>query len=173
MRADGTSLAHETTLSSSRGSRERLLSLKAIGQKGQALFTTPNILLVVAGFLLGRAAVLEEIAPFGAVFWLAALREKPRQSFLVAAAVLTGRATIESVPAALYLLGAMTVVWLWGLCLRLAKRRLPLLPATAVLVVLSRNVTVISSFSFLEFTYLGLEIVIGAWRQWLCNRACD
>ncbi|NLY39721.1 MAG: SpoIIE family protein phosphatase [Firmicutes bacterium] len=162
VRADGTSLAHETTLSSSRGSRERLLSLKAIGQKGQALFTTPNFLLVVAGFLLGRAAVLEEIAPFGAVFWLAVLREKPRQSFLVAAAVLTGRATIESVPAALYLLGAMAAVWLLeGLCLRLAKRRLPLLLATAVLVVLSHNLAVISSFTLLEFIYLGLEIAIG------------
>ncbi|MEW5784327.1 MAG: SpoIIE family protein phosphatase [Bacillota bacterium] len=162
VRTDGTSLAHETTLLPPRGSQERLLSIREFYQKGQALFTTPNFLLVVAGFLLGRATILGEIAPFGAVFWLATLREKPLQSFLVAAAVLTGRATGYGVTAALYLLGAMAAVWLIeGLCLRLAKRRPPLLLATAVLVILSRNIAVVQALSILELTFLGLELVIG------------
>ena len=163
MRTDGTSFAQETTISPTRGNQERLLSLRALIQKGQPLFTTSNFLLVVAGFMLGRAAVLTEIAPFGAVFWLAALREKPRQSFLVAAAVLTGRATSSlGVAAALHLLGAMAAVWLLeGISLRLAKRRPPLLLATAVLVILSSNSVVVHAPSFLELTYMALELLIG------------
>ena len=156
-----TSLACEATLSGSSNSRERLLALRAFYEKGQALFSASNIILIIAGFLLGRAAVLGEIAPFGAVFWLAALREKPAQSFLVASAVLMGRATGYGVPAAFHLLGAMVVVWLMeGLCLRLLKRRTPILLATAVLVALSRSFAVHAP-SLLEVTYLSLEMVIG------------
>ena len=162
MRAEGTTLAHEATFSSRRDSRDRLYALRAFYQKGQALFAAGNVLLVVAGLLLGRATILGEIAPFGAVFWLITLREKPLQSFLVAAAVLTGRATSYGVPAALHLLGAMAAVWLLeGLCLRIIKRRSPLLPATAVLVILSRYMFVVHAFNFLDVIYLSLELIIG------------
>ncbi len=162
VRTEGTSLAYEATLGDSSDSRSRLLALTSFYEKGQALFSATNIILVVTGFLLGRAAVLGEIAPFGAVFWLAALREKPVQSFLVAAAVLTGRASGYGVPAALQLLGAMAVIWLVeGVCLRYFKRRLPLLLATAVLVTLGRLSFAVHAPSFLEITYLLLEIVIG------------
>lgn len=162
VRTEGTSLAYEATFSDSRDSGERLLALRVFYEKGQALFSASNMILIVTGFLLGRAAVLGEIAPFGAVFWLVALREKPLQSFLVAAAVLTGRTTGYGVPAALHLLGAMAVVWLMeGLSLRLLKRRVPILLATAVLVALSRYSFVVHAPSLLETIFLSLEIVIG------------
>ena len=127
MRTEGTTLAHEATSSTAGGSQEHLDALRSFYRKGEALFSAPNTLLALAGFLLGRAEILSEIAPFGAIFWLIALREKPKQSFLVAAAVLAGRATASGgVPAALILLGAMAATWfLEGLWLRVFKRRSP------------------------------------------------
>ena len=131
--------------------------------KRQALFSAPNTLLALAGFLLGRAEILSEIAPFGAIFWLIALREKPKQSFLVAAAVLAGRATASGgVPAALILLGAMAATWfLEGLWLRVFKRRSPLLLATAVLVTLSRVTVLLNAPQLLDAVFLTLELIIG------------
>ncbi len=163
MRMEGTTLAHEATSSTAKGSQERLNALRAFYRKGEALFSAPNILLALAAFLLGRAEIFGEIAPFGAVFWLMVLREKPRQSFLVAAAVLAGRATGSSgVPAAFMLLGAMAAVWLMeGFTLRLLKRRGPLLPATAVLVILSRFTVLLNAPQLLDAVYLSLELIIG------------
>ncbi len=163
MRMEGTTLAHEATSSTAKGSQERLNALRAFYRRGEALFSAPNILLALAAFLLGRAEIFGEIAPFGAVFWLMVLREKPRQSFLVAAAVLAGRATGSSgVPAAFMLLGAMAAVWLMeGFTLRLFKRRGPLLPATAVLVILSRFTVLLNAPQLLDAVYLSLELIIG------------
>lgn len=163
MRMEGTTLAHEATSSTAKGSQERLNALRAFYRKGEALFSAPNILLALAAFLLGRAEILGEIAPFGAVLWLIALREKPKQSFLVAAAVLAGRATSSGgVPAAFMLLGAMVTVWLMeGLTLRAFKWRSSLLPATAVLVTLSRFTVLLNAPQLLDALYLSLEVIIG------------
>ncbi|NLZ32114.1 MAG: SpoIIE family protein phosphatase [Firmicutes bacterium] len=158
---DGTAFAREAT-SATGGSQERFNAIRAFCRKGQALFSAPNVLLALTGFLLGRAAILGEIAPFGAIFWLMALREKPRQSFLVAAAVLAGRATSGGdVPGAFVLLGAMAAVWFMeGLCLRLFRRRWPLLPATAVLVALNRLPVLLDAPQVLDGAYLLLELII-------------
>ncbi len=160
---EGTTFAHEATSATTGGSQERLNALRSFYQKGQALFSAPNILLALAGFLLGRAEILGEIAPFGAMFWLIALREKPKQSFLVAAAVLAGRATTGGgVPAAFVLLGAMAAVWfLEGFFLRIFKGRSPLLAATAVLVALNRMPALLNAPQLLDFLFLSLELVIG------------
>jgi len=56
------------------------------------------------GVLAGKSGPFSEMAPFGAVFWLLALREKPLPSYLVAVAVFAGRATGYGLPAALHLL---------------------------------------------------------------------
>lgn len=159
---DGTTFARETTAATS-GSQERLNALRSFYQKGQALFSVPNILLALAGFLLGRAEILGEIAPFGVIFWLIALREQPKRNFLVAAAVLAGRATTSGgVPAAFILLGAMAAVWFMeGFSLRVFKRRLPLFPATAVLVALSRLTVLLDAPQLLDAVYLALELLIG------------
>ena len=163
MRMEGTTLAHEAISSTTEGSRERLNTLSSLYRKGKALFSVPNVLLALAGFLLGRAEILGEIAPFGAVFWLIALREKPKQSFLVAAAVLAGRATSSGgATAALMLLGAMAAVWFMeGLALRALKWRVPLLPAAAVLVTLSRLTVFFNAPQLLDVLYLALELIIG------------
>ncbi len=163
MRMEGTTLAHEATSSTAKGSQERLNALRAFYRKGEALFSAPNILLALAAFLLGRAEILGEIAPFGAVLWLIALRKKPKQSFLVAAAVLAGRATGSGgVTAAFILLGAMATVWLLeGCTLLLFKRRIPLLPATAGLVILSRFTVFLNAPQLLDALYLSLELIIG------------
>ena len=163
MRTEGTTLAHEATSSTAGGSQEHLDALRSFYRKGEALFSAPNVLLALAGFLLGRAEILSEIAPFGAIFWLIALREKPKQSFLVAAAVLAGRATASGgVPAALILLGAMAATWfLEGLWLRVFKRRSPLLLATAVLVTLSRVTVLLNAPQLLDAVFLTLELIIG------------
>jgi stage II sporulation protein E len=163
VRTEGTTLAHEATSSTGEGSQERLDALQSYYRKGAALFSAPNVLLALAGFLLGRAEILGEIAPFGAVFWLIALREKPRQSFLVAAAVLAGRATGSGgIPAALMLLGAMAAVWfLEGFILRIFKRRSPLLPAAVVLVILSRLTILLDAPQILDALYLALELIVG------------
>ena len=160
---EGTTFAHEATSTTAGGSQERLNALRSFYQKGQALFSAPNTLLALAGFLLGRAEILGEIAPFGAIFWLIALREKPKQSFLVAAAVLAGRATTGGgVPEAFVLLGAMAAVWFMeGFCLRIFKRRSPLLLATAVLATLSRLPVLLSAPQLLDAVYLALELIIG------------
>ncbi|HOB87145.1 MAG TPA: hypothetical protein PKO38_05600, partial [Bacillota bacterium] len=68
VKTEGTGLAHNAAFSS-KGSPERYIGFKVLYRKGQALFAPGNILLVVAGFLLGRAALFSEMAPFGAVFW--------------------------------------------------------------------------------------------------------
>ena len=163
MQMEGTTLAHEATSSTTGGSRERLNTLQSLYRKGEALFSVPNVLLALAGFLLGRAEIFGEIAPFGAVFWLIALREKPKQSFLVAAAVLAGRATGSGgATAALMLLGAMAAVWFMeGLALRALKWRIPLLPAAAVLVTLSRLTVFFNAPQLLDALYLALELIIG------------
>lgn len=162
VRTEGTSLAYETTLSEPTNGRERLLTLNAFYEKGQLLFSASNIILVITGFLLGRSTDIGEIAPFGAMFWLAVLREKPAYSFLVAAAVLTGWAARDGAPAAFQLLGAMVIVWLLeGFWLRLSKRRMPILPATAVLVILSRFSLAVHAPLYLEAIRLSLELVIG------------
>ncbi|NLA26136.1 MAG: SpoIIE family protein phosphatase [Firmicutes bacterium] len=160
---EGTTCAHEATSTAAEGSQERLNALRSFYQKGEALFSAPNILLALAGFLLGRAEILGEIAPFGAVFWLIVLREKPKYSFLVAAAVLAGRATTDvGVPGAFILLGAMAVVWFMeGLFLKMFKRRSPLLPATAVLVALSRFSLLLSAPQLLDALFLALEMIMG------------
>ncbi len=160
---EGTTFAHEATTATAGSSQERLNALKSSYRKGQALFSAPNILLALAGFLLGRAEILGEIAPFGAIFWLIALREKPKKSFLVAAAVFAGRATTGcGVPGASVLLGAMAAAWLMeGVCLRIFKRRWPLLPATAVLVALSRLNVLLNAPQLLDILYLSLELLIG------------
>ncbi len=64
------------------------------GLKEQALSKGELLLLAMLGFLLGRATLMGEVATFGAIFWLIMLREKPVQSYLVAATVLLGRATV-------------------------------------------------------------------------------
>lgn len=163
MRTEGTTWAHEATSSTARGSQERLDALSSFYRKGEVLFSAPHILLALAGFLLGRAEIFGEIAPFGAVFWLIALRERPRQSFLVAAAVLAGRATGSGgVPAAFTLLGAMVAFWFMeGLGLRMFRWRSPLLPATAVLVILSRFTILFHAPQLLDAVYLSLELVVG------------
>ena len=163
MRTEGTTLAHEATSSTGEGSRERLNTLQSLYRKGAALFSVPNVLLALAGFLLGRAEILGEIAPFGAVLWLIALREKPRHSFLVAAAVLAGRATGSGgIPAALTLLGAMAAVWFMeGFILRVFKRRSPLLPAAVVLVILSRITILLDAPQLLDALFLALELIVG------------
>ena len=161
VKTEGTGLAHNAAFSS-KGSPERYIGFKVLYRKGQALFAPGNILLVVAGFLLGRAALFSEMAPFGAVFWLLALREKPLPSYLVAVAVFAGRATGYGLPAALHLLGAMAVIWLLeGACLRLWQRRSPLVLTSAVLVLLSRYPSPVGSFSSPELLILLLEAVMG------------
>ena len=164
MRMEGTTLAHEATSSTLRGGRKHFDALSSLYRKGKALFSVPNVLLALAAFLLGRAEIFGEIAPFGAVFWLIALREKPKQSFLVAAAVLAGRATGSGgATAALILLGAMAAVWFMeGLALRVLKRRAPLLPVTAVLVILSRLTVLLQAPQLLDAIYLALELTIGS-----------
>lgn len=164
MRMGGTSLAPRAAFKPVEGEGERLLALRVFYQKGQALFTAQNLLLVAAGYLLGRATILGEVAPFGAIFWLLVLKEKPLQSFLVATAVLMGRGSAYGWASALHLLGAMAAVWLLeGLCLRLLRRRCPLVPAAAVLIILGRFPAVLSLRVplSLDGVFVGLEVVIG------------
>lgn len=164
MRAEGTTLAPKAAFPSTESGKERLLGLKTLFQRGQALFTASTILLAVAGFTLGRASVLGEVAPFGAVFWLVALREIPPLSILVAASVLAGRASVGGVWPAVYLLAAMAAVWLLeGLCLRLFKLRCPLVISAAVLMVISQAGTFINLRTpySIESLFLGLEVLTG------------
>ena len=164
MRAEGTTLAPKATFPGVESERERLLGLKTVVQRGQAQFTASTILLAVAGFTLGRASVLGEVAPFGAAFWLVTLREMPSLSILVAASVLAGRASVGGVGPALYLLGAMAMVWLLeGLCLRLFRRRCPLVLSALLLIGISQAGTFIDlriPYS-IESLFLGLEVLTG------------
>ncbi len=162
MRAEGTSLAPEAAFKS-KGGMGRLLGHKTLLQWGQAL-TSSVIPLAVAGFTLGRASVLGEVAPFGAAFWLAALREMPPLSILAAASVLAGRANSGGIWPAVYLLAAMSVVWmLEGLSLRLFKRRCPLVISAVVLMVVSRAgaLTGLKTLYSIESLFLVLEVLTG------------
>ncbi len=164
MRAEGTTLAPKAAFPSTECGRERVFGLKTLSRRGQALFTAGAILLAVAGFTLGRASVLSEIAPFGAAFWLVALREMPPLSILVAVSVLAGRASVDGIWPAAYLLVAMAAVWLLeGLCLRLFKRRCPLLISAAMLMVISRvgNFIDLKAPYSIESVFLGLEVLTG------------
>ncbi len=164
MRTGGTSLAPQAAYKPTMGGRKRLQALGVLYEKGRVLLTAPNLLLAVAGYLLGRATILGEVAPFGIIFWLLVLREKPQKNFLVATAVLIGRGGAYGWPSALYLLGAMVVLWLLeGLWLHLFRGRCPLVPAAAVLLALSRYPSVLSLRLplSLDGVLVLLEMVIG------------
>lgn len=164
MRTGGTSLAPRATYRATEGRGERLQALGVLYQKGQALLTASNLFLAVTGYLLGRATILGEVAPFGAIFWLLVLRENPQKSFLVATAVLIGRGSVFGWLPAVHLLGAMAGLWLLeGLCLRLLGRRCPLVPAAAVLLALSRYPAILSLSVPLSFdgVLVVLELLIG------------
>lgn len=95
-----------------------------------------SLVLIPLGFLLGRSNLIGEIAPFGAVFWLLLLRERPGESYAVAAAVLLGCATAHGGSPAILLLASMFLVWFWeALCLKLWGKRSPLLLSTFLLVI--------------------------------------
>lgn len=164
MEMGGTTLAPGAAFPAKERGEERLLTPKVFYQKGEAFLKAGNILLLLAGFMLGRATILGEVAPFGAIFWLLVLREKPLQSFLVASAVLIGRGSAYGWLSALHLLWAMAAVWLLeGLCLRLLKRRFPLVLSALILIVISQHAAVLSlRFPYsMEAIFLGLEAIIG------------
>lgn len=132
------------------------------GLKEQALSKGELLLLAMLGFLLGRATLMGEVATFGAIFWLIMLREKPVQSYLVAATVLLGRATVLGWLSAGHLLVAIFMVWLWeALCLRLWKKKSSLVISVGLLIVLSSPILVSGIAGSLDGAFLGLEMLIG------------
>ncbi len=136
---------------------DRLAALKETAlPKGELL------LLGMLGFLLGRATLMGEVATFGAIFWLVLLREKPLQSYLVAATVLLGRATVLGWLSAGHLLVAIFLIWVWeALCLRLWKKKSPLVVSVVLLTVISSPILVSGITGTIDGAFLGLEVLIG------------
>ena len=109
------------------------LSERLAGLKEMALSRGELLLLGMLGFLLGRATLMGEVATFGAIFWLVLLREKPLQSYLVAATVLLGRATVLGWLSTGHLLVAIFLIWVWRLCACACGRKKPLVVSVVLL----------------------------------------
>ncbi|NLI70937.1 MAG: SpoIIE family protein phosphatase [Firmicutes bacterium] len=138
------------------------LSERLAGLKEMALSRGELLLLGMLGFLLGRATLMGEVATFGAIFWLVLLREKPLQSYLVAATVLLGRATVLGWLSTGHLLVAIFLIWVWeALCLRLWKKKSPLVVSVVLLIVLSSPILVSGITGAFDGAFLGLEVLIG------------
>jgi len=122
-----------------------------------------GIFLSPVGFLLGRASLIGEIAPFGAIFWLLLLRERPRESYLVAGTVLLGRVSTQGWSVAGLLFFSMFLVWFWeALCLRYWNKKSPLI-LSAFLLVIAGNPILFQAVggSYQEFFILFLKITVG------------
>ena len=120
------------------------------------------IILITLGFLLGRATLMEEVAVFGAIFWLLLLRERPAQSYLVGGTVFLGRASALGWFSAFHLLIAMFLVWLWeALCLRLWQKKSPLIVSVGALTFMGSAFLAGGFAGAFDKAVLGLEMLIG------------
>ncbi len=120
------------------------------------------IVLCILGFWLGRAVLMGQVASFGAVFWLLLLREKPRESYMVAAAVLLGKYTSAGAAGAGQMLGALVAVWLWEVfCLRLWKKKSPLPVSVGMAVLLSSPLITMGLATAEHKAMLGVDLLLG------------
>ncbi len=115
-------------------------------EKATGIFTPEALALSGAGFFLGRAVLLGELAPFGAALAAAAIRVCGKSSFPAIPAVIIGLATVSRGPA--LAASTVTVLCLWFLIRSIPyeiRRPWLALPLTVL------AVTVVIKASFITF----------------------
>lgn len=151
----------DTVFTRNDGEGIRLPRWRVLSVRGQAFLNGEVILGLMLGFLLGRVSLVG-MAPFGAVFWLLFLRERPRQSYLIAVAVIAGRASAGGWTSAGYLLMALFVLWLWeGMYLRLWAKKSPLFLSATFLCFIGSPLLSQGSLVSFNKILLGVEVLSG------------
>ncbi len=143
-----------------RGTRNFLLHLK--GSLGERVLTRENFLLA-ASFLMGRALLFAELAPFGLALWAVLYREKRDFCPRVAPFLLLGAFSVRSFPGVSSLLAGMACVVFLEKFFEARKRKVtPPLPLLAALGVAAGRLPFMAAGAFTPYDYflLLLEVVL-------------
>ncbi|NSL52905.1 stage II sporulation protein E [Calidifontibacillus erzurumensis] len=119
-----------------------------IGAKIEHLFMKKGFLLVIVGFLLGRALILAKIAPFALPFFAAVFLMRKEKTGQAAIALVLG-ALSTSIPSAGFTFGSIGAFFIFHLIFsKISKNQLKMLPI---------NVFVASLVTRLTLTYISMH----------------
>lgn len=129
--------------------------LDRLGVKLEHLFIKKGLLLIIVGFLLGRALILAKIAPFALPFFAAVFLMRKEKTGHAAIAVVLG-ALSTSIPSAGFIFGSIGVFFLFYLILsKVSSDPIKILPINVFLACLATRLSLTYVLNH-EITYYDL-----------------